>query len=168
MPRQQTGRCVPIQLQEAIKQEVNRLLHEGHIVKVDEIKEDVHLQPTVITVKKDRSVETALDGEIKENVLKNNYQMRNFDNIMAMIAQNVATGRTFFTTLDMTNAYGQVEQGNEYSKLVCSKMSGVMRRDLQIRNEISRPHHRANGISTNHGPHTSMYLTHSLSLMIAQ
>ena len=36
------------------KKEINRLLQEGH--EVQDIKEDVFLQPTVITAKKDRSV----------------------------------------------------------------------------------------------------------------
>ena len=52
IPKQQKGRGVPVQLRQAVQQEKNRLLQEGHIVKVDEIKEDVFLQPTVITVKK--------------------------------------------------------------------------------------------------------------------
>ena len=60
--KQQKGRRVPIQLQDAVKKEIRRLLQEGYIVKVGEIKEDVFLQPTVITVKKDRSVKIALDA----------------------------------------------------------------------------------------------------------
>ena len=47
--KQQKGR-VSIQLLESVKKEINRLLQEGHIVKVGEIEEDVFLQPTGITV----------------------------------------------------------------------------------------------------------------------
>ena len=69
--KQQKGRRVPIQLQDAVNKEVSRLLQEGHIVKVQEIKEDVFLQPTVITVKKDRSVKIALDArELNKNVIR--------------------------------------------------------------------------------------------------
>ena len=50
--KQQKGRRVPIQLQEAVNKEISRLMQEGHIVKVQEFKKDVFLQPTVITVKK--------------------------------------------------------------------------------------------------------------------
>ena len=40
-------------------------------MKVDEIQEDVFLQPTVITDKKDRSVKIALDvRELNKNVKK--------------------------------------------------------------------------------------------------
>ena len=38
---QQKGRRVPIHFQESVKKEKNRLLQEGHIVKVQDIKEDV-------------------------------------------------------------------------------------------------------------------------------
>ena len=58
--KQQKGRRVSIQLQETVKKEIKRLLQEGHIVKVGEIKEDVFLQSTVTTVKKDRSVKITL------------------------------------------------------------------------------------------------------------
>ena len=70
----------------------------GHIVKVDEIKENVFLQPTLITVKKDRSVKLALDArELNRNVVKDRNPMPNLDNLMDMIAEHVAkkTGQTF-------------------------------------------------------------------------
>ena len=117
--KQQKGRRVPIQLQDAVNKEVSRLLQEGHIVKVQEIKEDVFLQPTVITVKKDRSVKIALDArELNKNVIKDKYPMPNLDNLMDMIAEHVeqGPGETFFTTLDMTYAYGQVELSEETSR----------------------------------------------------
>ena len=52
---QQKGRRIPIQLQNAVDAEIKRLLKEGDIEKINEIKDDVFIQPTVITVKKDRS-----------------------------------------------------------------------------------------------------------------
>ena len=48
----QKGRRIPIQLQKAVDKEIGRLLKEGHIEKINEIKDDVFIQPTVITVKK--------------------------------------------------------------------------------------------------------------------
>ena len=44
------------------KNEIKQLLAEGHIEKVNEIRDDVFIQPTVSTVKKDRSVKIALDA----------------------------------------------------------------------------------------------------------
>ena len=88
--KQQKGRRVPIQLQEAVKKEIKRLLQEGHIVKVGEIKEDVFLQPTVITVKKDRRVKITLDArELNKNVVEDKYPMPNLENLMDMIAEQV-------------------------------------------------------------------------------
>ena len=88
-------------------------------MKVDEIKEDVFPQPTVITVKKDRSVKIALDArELNKNVKKDEYPMPKLDNFTEMTAEHVAkkTGQTFYTTLDMTYAYGQVELNKETAK----------------------------------------------------
>ena len=48
-------------LQEAVMEEISRMMATKKIVKVDEIKEDVYIHPTVITVKKDRSVRIAID-----------------------------------------------------------------------------------------------------------
>ena len=128
--KQQKGRRVPIQLQDAVNKEINRLIQEGHIVKVQEIKEDVFLQPTVITVKKDRSVKIALDArELNKNVVKDKYPMPNLDNLMDMIAEHVeqGPGETFFTTLDMTYAYGQVELSEETSKHCNFQIIGARR-----------------------------------------
>ena len=51
---QQKGRRIPIQLQNQVDEEINKLLKEEHIEKVDKIRDDVFIQPTVITVKKDK------------------------------------------------------------------------------------------------------------------
>ena len=49
---QQKGRRTPIQLQKAVDEEIGRLLKESHVEKINEIKDDVFIQPTVITVKR--------------------------------------------------------------------------------------------------------------------
>ena len=83
--KQQKGRRVPIQLQDALNKEISRLIQEGHIVRVQELKEDVYLQPTVTTVKKDRSVKIALDArELNKNVVKDKYPTPNLDNLKDM------------------------------------------------------------------------------------
>ena len=66
--KQQEGRCVPIQLQEPVNREINRLVQEGHFVKVQDINEDVFLQHTVITVKKDRSVKIAKNANGRKGI----------------------------------------------------------------------------------------------------
>ena len=71
-PTQQRGRRVPIQLKEVVTEEIRRMLMMGQIVKVDTIKEDVFIHPTVITVKKDRSVRIAIDTrKMNESMVTN-------------------------------------------------------------------------------------------------
>ena len=50
---QQKGSRIPIQLQEQVDKEIEKVLKEGNIEKVDKFQDDVFIQPTVITVKKD-------------------------------------------------------------------------------------------------------------------
>ena len=55
-------------------EEISRLLKESHIEKINEIKDDVFIQPTVITVKKDRSVKFALDARaLNQAIEKDRY-----------------------------------------------------------------------------------------------
>ena len=75
---QQKGRRIPIQLQEAVSREIKTLLAEGHIERIQEIRDDVFIQPTVITVKKDRSVKIAVDArELNDNIKKDKYMIPN-------------------------------------------------------------------------------------------
>ena len=106
---QQKGRRIPIQLQKAVDDEI--ILKEGHIEKIDEIKDDVFIQPTVITVKKDRSVKIALDAcALNQAIGKDKYQMPNLDNLLDMVAEklDIEEGEALFSSVDMTYAYGQV------------------------------------------------------------
>ena len=106
-------------MQESVEKELGRLIKSGHIEKVREIKDDVFIQPTVITVKRDKSIKIALDArELNQNVVNDKYPMPNLDNLMDMIAEHASSGdgETFFTSLDMNYAYGQVELAPETSR----------------------------------------------------
>ena len=50
---QQKGRRVPIQLQDAVPKEIERLMNEGHIEKVTEVTDNEFIQPIVKTVKRE-------------------------------------------------------------------------------------------------------------------
>ena len=103
-------------MQKAVDKEIGRLLKEGHIEKINEIKDDVFLQPTVITIKKDRSVKIALDARaLNQAIDKYKYQMPSVENLLDMVAEknDVETGEAWFSSyesssFDMTYAYGQV------------------------------------------------------------
>ena len=58
--------------------------------KINEIKDDVFIQPTIITVKNDRSVEIALDARaLNQAIDKDKYQMPNLDNLLDMVAEKL-------------------------------------------------------------------------------
>ena len=79
---------MPIQLQNQVDKEIDKLLKEGHIEKIDKIQDDVFIQPTVITVKKDKSVKIALDARaLNQSIAKDKFQMPNLDNLIDMIAE---------------------------------------------------------------------------------
>ena len=108
---QQRGRRIHIQLQNHVDNEINKLLKERHIEKVDKFQDDVFIQPTVITVKKDKSVKIALDARaLNQSIAKDKYQMPNLENLNDMIAEklNQEEGEAWCSSVDMTYAYGQI------------------------------------------------------------
>ena len=116
---QQKGRRIPIQLQEAVNKEIKTLLADGHIERIDSIKDNVFIQPTVITVKKDRSVKIAVDArELNSNIVKDKYMMPNLDNLIDMVAEQVtqSSEQAWFTTLDLKYAYGQLQLNDSTAK----------------------------------------------------
>ena len=65
------------------------MLTEGHIERVEKIQDDAFIKPTVITVKKDKSVKIAVDARaIDESIAKDKYQMPNLEILIDMIAKN--------------------------------------------------------------------------------
>ena len=56
--------------------------------QINEITDDVFIQPTVMTVKKDRSVKIALDARaLNQAIEKDKYQMPNLENLLDMVAE---------------------------------------------------------------------------------
>ena len=70
---------------------MNRLI-KSNFEKTNDLKEDVYIQPTVITVRKDRSVKIALDAHaLKQAINKDKYQMPNLDNLLDVVAEKLDT-----------------------------------------------------------------------------
>ena len=69
---QQKDRRIPMQLQEAVQEEINRLLNEGHIEGVTEVTKKHFIQPVVIKVKRYKCVKSALDARALYDDLVNN------------------------------------------------------------------------------------------------
>ena len=51
-PIQQKGRQVPVSLQDKVDREKDRLIKEGHIIKLQDCSDKFFVSPIVITVKK--------------------------------------------------------------------------------------------------------------------
>ena len=127
---------MPISLQNKVDKEIDRLINEGHIIKLQEYSDEYFVSPIVITVKKDGSIILALESrELNKQVHKNMYQMPNIveqvDGISQLIAERKA-GDVYVTTLDFTYAYGQVSLEQKTSEqcnfsLVGGKLTGTYR-----------------------------------------
>ena len=79
--------------------------------RVNDINDDVIIQPTVITVKKDRSVKIALDARAPNQAIdKDKHQIPNLENLLDMVAEKIKSenGEAWFSAVDMTHAYGQI------------------------------------------------------------
>ena len=135
-PIQQKGRRIPLQLQDTVKKEIDELIKNGHIEKVSEIKDDVFIQPTVITVKRDKSIKIALDARAMNNeIKKDKYQMPNLEDLMNTIAESIKganKGKVWFTSVDLKYAYGQVPLDDKLSEqcnfaIIGGKASGIYR-----------------------------------------
>ena len=111
-PVQQKGRRIPIHLQERVDAELNKLIDQKHIVKLDKRSDKQFISPIEITFIKDQTVKLALDSKkINKYIHKNKYQMSNIDLLLNNIAQVVKSDKsnqTLFTTLDLRYAYSQI------------------------------------------------------------
>ena len=87
-PIQEKGRRIPIQLQDKVEKEIEKLLTEGHITKLDKWTSDCFIAPIVITVKKADSTKLAMDAKpINRQLFKNKYQMPNVDELIDGVSQ---------------------------------------------------------------------------------
>ena len=136
VPKQQKGRRIPLQLQNSVEKELQKLMKNGHIEKVSEIKDDVFIQPTVITVKRDKTVKIALDARaMNENIKKDKYQMPNLDDLLNTLAETITSEdgeKVWFTSVDLKYAFGQVKLNPELAKhcnfaIIGGKASGIYR-----------------------------------------
>ena len=88
---QQKGRRVPISLPGKVDKELNRLINERHVIKLQKCSDENFMSPVVITEKKDGSIKLALESsELKKQVHKNKYQIPDIDELVDAISQIIA------------------------------------------------------------------------------
>ena len=116
VPVQQKGRRLPVTLQEKLDKEIDKLLAQGHIEKLKERSDRYFDSPIVITVKKDGFVKLALESrELNKQVHENNNQMPNIEDTIGKLISEKKQGEVYFTTIDLTYAYGQLPLSKETS-----------------------------------------------------
>ena len=93
---------------------------EGHIVKLNKCDEDCFISQIVITRKKDGSIKLALDSKLIINqIFKNKYQMPNIHELIDIIALQLSSkesGEVRLSSLDLKNAYSQLQLCTDTSK----------------------------------------------------
>ena len=101
----QKGRRIPLQLQETVEAEKDKLLKEGHMRRIKKINDEVFIQPVVITIKNGKTVKIALDARsLNDAISKDKYLMPNLDNLMEQVAEKINTKNERemrFTSQDM-------------------------------------------------------------------
>ena len=100
-PIREKGRSIPIHVQGKVEKEIEKLLLEGHIQRLDKCSSDCFIAPIFITAKKDDSIKLALDARhINRQLYRNKYQMPNVEELLDGVSQIVtarAAGTLFFT-----------------------------------------------------------------------
>ena len=118
--KQEKGIRIPFHIQGKVQNELDKLLSEGHITKLDKCTSDCFLAPIVIKVKKDDSIKLALDAKpINRQLYRNIYQMSNVDELIDGVSQIVTAktlGTLYFTVLDLKYAYSQFRLTAETAK----------------------------------------------------
>ena len=81
---QQKRRPIPIHLQQSVEKDINKLTKQGHMEKANNIDENCFVSPTVITVKKDKSLKIALDSrKLNEITIKRKAQMPSMEKLIS-------------------------------------------------------------------------------------
>ena len=137
-PSQHKGRRVPLHLLDKVEQELQKVIDEKQIIKLDKCSDELFISPVVITVKKDKSVKIALDSKKLNNAIhKNKYQMRSIDHLMDSVAVFISErknkpGQYLFSKIDIKYAYSQIPLDENIKKhcnfnIIGGKATGTYR-----------------------------------------
>ena len=113
-PTQHKGRRVPLHLLERVEQDLEKLIEDKQITRLEKCSDEYFISPVVITVKKDKSVKLALDSkELNDAIHKNKYQMQSIDYLIDAVANYISErsmeqGTLYFPKIDLKYAYSQI------------------------------------------------------------
>ena len=93
------------------------MIKNGRIEKISQTKDDVFIQPTGITVERDKTMKIALDARaMNENIKKDKDKIPNFDDLLNTLADTITsenTEKVWFTSVDLNYALGHVKLNPE-------------------------------------------------------
>ena len=94
IPIQEKGRRIPIHILDRVEKEINKLIEQDHIYKLDNCTNDCFIAPIVITAKKDGSIKLALDAKpVNAQIYKNKYQMPVVDELLGNISNVISSAK---------------------------------------------------------------------------
>ena len=121
-PTQHKGRRVPLHLLERVEQELEKLIEDKQIIRLEKCSDEYFISPVVITVKKDKSIKIALDSkELKDAIHKNKYQMQSIDHLIDAVANYISEwsteqGTLHFSKIDLKYAYSHISLDPQLQK----------------------------------------------------
>ena len=90
-PTQHKGRLVSLHLIDKVERELNKLIEDKQITKLDKCSDEYFISAVVITVKHDKSIIIALDSKkLNDAFHKNKYQMQSIDHLVDTIACKIS------------------------------------------------------------------------------
>ena len=127
-PIKQKARPIPLHLQEAVGNEIEKLTKSGHLERVKQVDEDCFVSPVVITVKKDKSVKIALDSrKLNDSCIKVRPHMPIMEELLNQISVEITKDRTkklVISKIDLDYAYGQMMLSEETSRQCVFAITG--------------------------------------------
>ena len=119
-PVKQKARPIPLHLQEAVGEEIEKVMKSGHLEKMKHVDEDCFVSPVVITVKSDKSVKKALDSrKLNDSCIKVRPHMPNMEELLNQSSVEITNDRTKelrISKIDIDYAYGQMMLSEETSR----------------------------------------------------
>ena len=128
-PVKQRARPIPLHLQEHVGRELETLIKNGHLQKVNNVDEDCFVSPVVLTVKNDKSVKIALDSrKLNDSCIKRRPHMPNLEELLSQISVEITRNRTiqlFVSKIDLDYAYGQMKLSEGTSRQCVFAITGA-------------------------------------------